>query len=196
MIQIKMKIDTSKIDLEGLGNKIADAAEKGLRQLTQQAYEEWQNIAARRLKSTRRVYQDALSFEVDGSGVGHITLQAKDPSTNWLVTKLETGVASFDMKPSRLAGKPARHWSDLHPTKPGEKKKNPPFVDIPFRTKSKQQAKPDRYRRISEKSTGFIHPGFKPIGKAGPGPMREEVVEYVRKTAPDVFQPLLARVLV
>lgn len=209
MIQIKIKLKTD-VDLEKKAKDIADAAEKGLRQLTQQAYEEWQNVAARRLKTTRRRYQDALSFSMQGRDTGVITLQAKDERTNWLVTALENGVESFSIREAVLA-KAQKHWprqmSDkqrramfAYLAKVGRLGKPPvPFTDVPFRTSgSKEQGKPNAYRRISPNTdpAAWSHPGFKPKGSGGPGPLREEVVEYVKKTAKDVFQPLLARILV
>ena len=72
MIEIRLNIDVSNIDLDGVGKKIVEAAEKGLRQLTQQAYEEWQNIAAQKLNTTRRRYQDALAFTMKGGSEGEI----------------------------------------------------------------------------------------------------------------------------
>ena len=75
-----------------------------------------------------------------------------------------------------------------------------PFADIPFRTKgAKQQGTPNAYRRISpnqDTDASWMHPGFKDKGQGGPGPLRPEVVEYIKKTAPDIFRPLLAKVTI
>ena len=202
MIHIKVNI---KVDLKAKADKIEGAVEKGLRQLTLAAFHEWQDEAGRKLRTTRRRYQDSLQYMIESGNTSTITLQAKDPSTQWLVNALENGVGSFDMKPSRLGmaksrsgGKPAYYWSPLHSTLPGEKKKKGqpyyqevPFVDIPFRTGAKESSRPTSYRRMHKGSSGFIHPGFKPSGTGGPGPMRPHVVEYIRKTAADVFGPLI-----
>lgn len=160
--------------------------------LAQQAYHEWQEEAGRRLKTTRRRYQDAIQLVVDGNKA-ELRLQAKDASTQWLVNALEYGVESFDMKPSRLKGKPAYFWSEYHGTLPGTKKEpgqpyyqTPPFVDIPFGGHAKQGSTPSHYRRIHAGSSGFQHPGLKPRN------MRETVVEYIKKTAPEVL-PLLIK---
>ena len=202
MIQITMDV---RINFEANLTALNDAIEKGLRQLTMQAHQEWQDEAARRLKTTRRRYQDSLQYTIESSNTASITLQSADPSTQWLVNALEQGVDSFDMKPSRLGyapsrsgGKPAFFWSSLHQTLPG-KRKEPgqpfyqptPFVDIPFRGGGAKEGRPTSYRRMHIGSQGFIHPGFKPLGKGGPGPLRPAVVEYIRKTAPEVFGPLI-----
>lgn len=214
MVEIRINIDTSKVNLDGVGKKIVDAANKGIQQLTQQTYEEWQNIAARRLNTTRRRYQDALSFTMKGKNAGEITLQAQDPNTNWLVVALETGVESFNIRQAIMKKKSEykKRWprpmSDKqrramfrYLKEKGRLGKPPvPFADVPFRTKgAKQQGKPNAYRRISpnqDTQSKWDHPGFKDKGTGGPGPLRPEVIEYVKKTAQDVFKPLLARVLV
>lgn len=209
MIQIQIKVH-AEVDMEKVEKGITEAAEKGLRQLTQQAYEEWQNVAARKLKTTRRRYQDSLSFEMKSSNVGTITLQAKDKNTEWLINAIEAGAEPFSIRDAVL-DKAKKHWprpmSDeqrramfAYLAKEGRLGKPPvPFTDVPFRSSgSKEQGRPNAYRRISPntKPDGWKHPGFKPKGGGGPGPLREEVVEYVKKTAADVFTPLLARVLV
>jgi len=209
VIQIKIKIHT-EVDLEDKAKQIGEAVEKGMRQLTQQTYEEWQNVAARKLKTTRRRYQDSLSFSMDGPNNGSITLSAKDKATNWLVTAIENGIEPYSIRESTMA-KAKKHWprdmSDrqrramfAYLAKVGRLGKPPvPFTDIPFRTGgAKEQGKPNSFRRISPNTApdAWGHPGFKPKGGGGPGPLREEVIEYVKKTAQDVFGPLLARVLV
>jgi hypothetical protein len=209
MIQIKVKIRT-EVDLEAKAKEIEKAAEKGIRQLTQQAFEEWQSVAARRLRTTRRRYQDSLSFTMTGPMTGEITLSAKDKNTNWLINAIENGVEEFSIRDAVLA-KAKKHWpremSDkqrramfAYLAKVGRLGKPPvPFTDVAFRTGgAKEQGKPNAFRRISPNtpSDAWAHPGFKPKGRGGPGPLREEVVEYVKKTAQDVFGPLLARVLV
>jgi len=196
VIKVKVLADRLINKMEKLPQRLEEACEKGLRQITQAAYEEWQNEAGRKLKSTRRRYQDALHYSIDDASHSCITLFARDKSTNWLVSKLEQGVSAFDLKPPRLEGHAGDHWSQLHKTNPGGKKPNPPFVDIPFRTKNKEQGDPNSYRRMLPKSSGWVHPGFKPIGTGGPGPLRPAVIEYIRKQIATVFVPLIARVLV
>jgi len=167
------------------------------------AYGEWQSIAARKLKSTRRMYQDALHLKLgSGRAASEITLFAKNESDNWLVQGLEFGAEAFDMKPSRLAKKkgpggitprPAYHWSEFHKTKPGVKKRNPPFVDIPRGGGRRTGSTPSEFRRISSTSGGFMHPGFKPIGSGGPGPMRHEVISYIKEQIPVVIGPIIKK---
>lgn len=210
MIQLKIKIRAEGVDLEKKAKHIMEAAEKGLRQLTQQTYEEWQSVAARKLKTTRRRYQDSLSFTMQESNLGVITLQSKDKNTNWLITAIETGTEPYSIRDAVLK-RAKKHWP--RKMSPAQRKAMfaylkeqgrlglppVPFTDIPFRTTgAKQQAKPNAYRRISPNTPNdkWKHPGFKPIGTGGPGPLKEEVIEYVKKTASDVFTPLLARVLI
>lgn len=209
MIQIDIKVQ-SNIDFDKLEKSIGSAVEKGTRQIVQQAYEEWQNIAGRKLKTTRRRYQDALSFTMTGDNSGEISLQAKDKNTQWLVSALEGGAEAFSIR-DRVLAKAKTHWP--RPMSPAQRKamfaylaekgrlgeRPTPFTDVPFRTSgAKQQGTPNAYRRISKNtpSEKWKHPGFRPKGSGGPGPLREEVIEYVKKTAKDVFIPLFARISV
>lgn len=188
MIKIKVKVRIPFLDRIG---RIKQAIDEGTRTLTTQAMHEWQDEAGRRLKTTRRRYQDAIQMTVDGN-TSELRLQAKDAKTQWLVTSLEYGVEPFDMKPKRLEGKPAFFWSEYHGTLPGVKKapgqpyyQPTPFVDIPFGGHAKEGSRPTHYRRMHEGSTGFRHPGFKPYN------MRGAVIEYIKKTAPEVLGPLI-----
>lgn len=208
MIQLRIKVN-AQVDMDKKAKAIGEAVEKGTRQLTQQTYEEWQNVAARRLRTTRRRYQDALSYSIDGPNEGTITLQAKDKSTQWLLNAIENGVGAYSIRDAVLK-KAKKKWprdmSDAqrkamfaYLKKVGRLGRPPvPFSDVPFRTSgAKEQGRPTAYRRISPNTSteAWKHPGFKPVGKGGPGPLRDEVVEYVKETAKDVFQPLMARVL-
>lgn len=203
MIRLNVKVPSLTMRLTKKGRAMIEAAREGLRQVASAAFEEWQSIAARRLKSTRRIYQDSLHLKLgSGKAPSEITLFSKDPSHNWLVQGMEYGVGAFDMKPSRLSRKkgpggitprPAFHWSEFHKTKSGQKKKNPPFVDIPFGGGRRTGSTPKSYRRVSPKSGGFQHPGFKPVGTGGPGPMRHEVIEYIRKQVPIIIGPIIKK---
>lgn len=201
MIRLNVKIDKLTMLLTKRGRAMIKEAREGMRQVAQAAFEEWQNIAARELKSTRKLYQDALHLKLgSGRAASEITLFSKED--NWLVQALEFGTGAFDMKPSRLSRKkgpagitprPAYHWSEFHPTKPGAKKKNPPFVDIPRGGGRRTGTTPKEFRRMSSKSSGFMHPGFKPIGAGGPGPMRHEVIDYIKEQIPVVIGPIVKR---
>lgn len=203
MISIKIKIN---VDLNSKMEAIEEACEKGLNDLTMAAFKEWQDEAGRRLHTTRRMYQDALSYSMVDKKHGEIKLQPGKTKLAWLILALENGLQSYDMKPGFMESHSAYHWSPLHKTLANKKKKaeddfigkslygkgmDPPFVDVPFRLKSKEQNEPDYYRRVHSRSTGWIHPGFKPIGKGGPGSMAPHVIEYIKKTAGDVFLPLI-----
>jgi hypothetical protein len=198
MISIRVKVE---VNFKGMEDRIRAAAGRGLRKVATAAHGEWQTEAGRRLSSTRRRYQDALKLTQIDDEHATIHLEASDKSTNWLVNALEYGAESFDMKPSRLKGHAARHWSGYHRTLPGMKKKlgqpfaqEPPFVDIPIREKgSPKEGKPSKFRRMHSGSSGWIHPGFKPLGKKGPGPMRPHVAEFIKEHAPKIFRQELER---
>jgi len=186
---------------------IKKAVGEGLRKLTEQAYEEWQNEAGRRLHSTRRRYQDALHYTVKSDTESEISLYSTDKKTGWLIGALEQGVSKYSIRDAVIRKAKMhndRHMSDkqrrrmfaylasvgrlgLPPT---------PYSDVPFRTKgSAEQGTPNAWRRISKntKPGAWKHPGFKPAGGGGPGPIRPAVVEYIQNTANDVFGPILAK---
>ena len=191
MITIKVK---GKMRLLHLVPKIREAAEKGTRELARSAEEEWRRLADQRLNTTKRRYQDAIQMEIrDGKAI--LRLEARDSGTNWLVNAIERGRPSYDIKPGLMRSPSAKQWSQYHRTNPGGKKANPPFVDVPFRTGA-QQDKPAYFRRVTPKSSEWIHPGFKPTGSGGPGPMAPDVVEHVKKEAPKVLGRLLKAVVV
>jgi len=211
MFSLKFKIDTKTFNLDKKKQEIVKAAQKGLRQLTQQAFEEWQNIAAQKLKTTRRPYQDSLSFTMVGAELGEITLQAKDPKTNFIINALENGVKPFSIRDAVLK-KAKKHWPRKKPMSDQQRKAMffylskvgrlglPPteFSDVPFKTGGSKEGAVSSFWRISKntESGKWAHPGLKPKGGGGPGPLRPDVIKYVKKTAIDVFRPLLARVLV
>lgn len=191
MISISVKVS---VDFPGIESKIRAAAANGTRKLAAAAHNEWQSEAGRRLNTTRRRYQDALRLTQVSDTKATIHLEASDKGTQWLVNALEFGVESFDMKPKRLSGHASTHWSAMHKTLSGEKKKPgqpyyqpTPFVDIPVE-RSGKEGRSTKFRRMHSKSTGWIHPGFKPKGTGGPGPMRPHVVEYIKTEAQKVFQ--------
>jgi hypothetical protein len=202
--QINIKIE---VDLAALGQKLQKAIGEALKQLTVQAYEEWQNEAGKKLKTTRRRYQDALHYTVKSDTESEIVLYAKDKKTNWIVTALERGVGSYSIRDAALKKaklQTNRTMSDkqrramfAYLAKVGRLGLPPtPFVDIPFRSKgSLEQGDPNAWRRISKntKTGSWKHPGFKPVGSGGPGPLRPAIVEYIKKTAGEVFGPILAR---
>ena len=189
MISIHVKVE---INFEDIESKIRAAAGRGLRRVAIAAHGEWQSEAGRKLSSTRRRYQDALKLtQVDDENAS-IHLEATDKSTNWLVNALEFGHPSWNMTETHLKGHASKHWSNFHPKTPGGKKANPPFIDVPFRKGSKE-GRPSHFRRMSPKSSGWVHPGFKPIGSGGPGPMRPHVIEFIKEHASTVFKQELEK---
>lgn len=202
LLNIKINVDFDKIK-----DNLAKAAREGLEQLTVQAYEEWQAEAGRKLKSTRRRYQDSLHYTIKSDTESEIVLFSRDKKTNWLVTAIERGVKDYSIRDAVL--KKAKTHTDrkMSPTqrkamfaylhKVGRLGLPPtPFTDVPFRTKgSFEQGDPSTYRRISKntKPGTWQHPGFKPVGEGGPGPLRPAVLAYIEWTAQDVFGPILAK---
>ena len=101
------------------------------------------------------------------------------------------------MKASRLSDKShaAYHWSQFAKVrKAGGRKQNPPFVDIPVRGTGARRGRATGYYRMSPKSGSWDHPGFKPKGSGGPGPMRPDVEEHIRKTVQDTFHKIFQKV--
>lgn len=200
MIQIKIKIR------DGLANEIEQrlqkALGKGMKKLVTKAYEEWQAEAGRKLTTTRRAYQDALKLTITNDDKATIELAPRDPKNQWLIRALEMGWPAFDLKPGRLGkrNRPAYYWSEhAKPATggkgPGAKKKpgqpfyqEVPFVDIPFFKKGTKEGAPEKFRRMHKGGSAWRHPGFKPKGSGGPGPMRPHVVEFIKEQAPKILQ--------
>jgi hypothetical protein len=205
-VQLSFTI-TSKIDFEKISRELHKVIGEGLRTLTMQAYEEWQNEAGRKLKTTRRRYQDSLHYTIKSETEAEITLYSKDKKTAWLVTSIERGVEGFSIREAVLKKAKlhtGRKMSDAqrramfsYLKRVGRLGFPPvPFTDVPFRTSgAAEQGTPNSYRRISKntKTEAWKHPGFKPSGTGGPGPLLPAVIEYTEKTAQDVFGPLIAR---
>jgi hypothetical protein len=110
------------------------------------------------------------------------------------------GWPSFDLKPGRLGNnRPAHYWSEYTKPAAGDKgpgaKKKPgqpfyqetPFVDIPFFGKGTKEGAPKKFRRMHKGGSAWRHPGFKPTGTGGPGPMRPHVTEFIKDQSNKIF---------
>lgn len=204
MVNVSIVSNSLEETVKGIKEKLR----KAITQITEQAYEEWQNEAARKLHTTRRRYQDSLHYDIKSDTESQITLFARDKKTNWIINAIERGTPKFSIRDAVLKKAKlhtGRHMSDaqrrrmfaylasvgrlgLPPT---------PFTDVPFRTKgSLEQGTPNAFRRISKNTPPgkWHHPGFKPVGKGGPGPLRPAIIEYIKKTADDVLQKVFSKV--
>lgn len=213
MITIKMRVE---FDVDKQIQDIKDAVQEAMRNLMMAAYHEWitqvgkaKTVKGSTLRTTRRPYEDAIQHKLVDPWTVQIFLQATDPKDNFLANALEGGFPQFNTWTAPMSGWSSQHWSTQHPSKASEFKLSvryrkdraaTPFVDIPFRTKSMEQSKPDAYRRMSAKNIQgrWIHPGFRPIGKGGlERPLRDIVTDFVKDEAPKIFsESLKARVTV
>lgn len=206
MISMKVQIN---IDPEKLLKGWEEEANAAMEDLMMAAYNEWKDEAGRVFNTTRRVYQEAVQYQLIRPGTVHVFLQAADDRDNWLANALEVGYGKYNIWPAVLSGRgrtesrAAYYYSEKakKPLKGAFKGGAPktPFVDIPFRpgkvispgmSKTKEQGRPDFYRRMSRGNIKgkWIHPGFQPRA------LSNHVVEYVKKTVPDIFGPFMARV--
>lgn len=178
-------------DLLEYSEKIEKALEKGMADLTVATHGNWKALAHKRLHSRREKYEEALTYESHGLE-GKVTLASKDRSLNWLFMALELGHKPFDLKPGRVTmGRQGLSVYAFKYKTTGEVKKNPPFIDI----RMKKQIKGSYFARMTPQSKGWQHPGFKPIGSGGPGPIRPDVVTNMEKEIQKIFKEHLDRVL-
>jgi len=181
-----------------LEEAMVGAARKALRDLAIGAHREWDQAAGRFLKKSYPAYHDALNQprKVD-EDTYEIVLQHSDEQDNFLATAIEVGYPEFDIKPGLLSPNCAAAWEwSIYSERGGGAKLGAPFLDVPFRTnKSVTQKDPDKFRRVSPQSSGWIHPGFKPGGPRRQGePLREVAKTYIREQAKEKFLPLLAKI--
>lgn len=177
------------VSLRELEAKFNDAFQIGLRNLANDAYKFWGDEAGRQLHRTEQAYRDALKLRRVDKTTYTITLHHSDERINFLVTALEVGYPSFDIKKGLLASPSATKWSQFA-RHPGAKKPSR-FLDVPIRDKVNQagelvrkQNKPNRFLHLTESSKGWQHPGFKPLGTGGLNkPIREAVKERIDSKA-------------
>jgi hypothetical protein len=188
-------------DLAQLEQKLIKAARRGLRDLALAAHGQWQDEAGRKLHTTRAQYQAAVKHKKVDADTYEVFLHHPTEKTNWLVTAIEVGYPSFNIRDALLRSPSAFSYSQYAKVKgPGAAKVGAPFVDVPFRTgPAKTQSKPSYFRRVhpgSSKSK-WIHPGFRPDGEGGlDTPLREAVKDYIKEEAKNVFGPFLAKISV
>jgi len=189
---------TAGISLDKLETAMQKAARRGLRDLANDAFRFWKDEAGKHLKKTLRDYRQALDLKKIDEDTYQISLHHSDARTNFLVTAIEVGVGSFDIKKGLLASDAAKRWSQYSKRNPGGKKPTV-FLDVPFRTRDvKTQSKPDKWRRLTQDSSGWQHPGFRPLGTGRDlgAPYRDKVKEHLREQFPKVIGPLLARLAI
>lgn len=190
---------TTPISMEKFEKALTDAYRKGLRDLALDAYEFWKDEAARHLRRSLRDYQLALHppRRVD-EDTYEIVLHHSEKRANWLIMAIECGYPAFDIKAKLLASPSATRWSQYAKShEPGSAKPGR-FLDVPFRTKGgvRTQDKPNQFRRLTEASSGWEHPGFKPMGAGRRDlgtPFRDKVKEHIAKQAQKVLGPLISK---
>lgn len=196
---IKATVEVN-VNVKQMTQDYIDAINKAMTEIMMDAYHFWQDLAGKKLHTTKRIYREAVQHKEVEPGNVEVFLQHTDEKDNWLATALETGHPQILLWRKTLAGRAAFHHSSLSKNPHSFKGAAPktPYVDIPFRLRAKEQGKPDFYRRMSRKNIQgkWIHPGFKPIGKGGPGPMIPEVIKHIQEEAPKTISKLMARVKV
>jgi hypothetical protein len=205
MIKITIK---AMVDTDALTKRIETTLQQGMRDLMMEAYGVWKDAAGRALNTTRDAYKDAIQHKMVDPNTVQLYLQSNDQRDHFLVNALEAGHGPMLPWRATLAGRKAFYWSPMAKVrKPGgykfeslanRKIMGPykPFMDVPRRDRPKGE--PTGYRRLTaENSKKWTHLGFKPKGKGGlDKPLREEVIEFVKKEAPQRFRRLLDRVTV
>lgn len=214
-IDIEVKFDADKI-----GDRFAKKVTAFMDDLASATHEAWENEAKHQLFTTRDRYVKALAVRKINDFTRQIYLK-NESEEDFLVNAIESGYPPFNIFDAMLRSNRAstqhklKFFSDCDNVKrKGQSKvnswypkpdggfgrSNPPFIDIPKRTKEVLRpgkcAVPDRnpkFNRASMKSRGkFIHPGFKPIGKGGlDKPLREYAIEHAVNVAQDIFNKVL-----
>lgn len=205
MIRIKIK---AMVDTEALTDRIESVLQQGMRDLMMAAHGAWMDAAGRALKSTRDIYRNAIQHKMVDPNIVHLYLQSNNKREHFLANALEAGHGPMLPWRATLAGRKAFYWSPFAKVrKPGGYKfaslarrglmgPYKPFMDVPKRDRPRGQ--PTSYRRLTAKNSGkWTHPGFKPIGKGGlDKPLREEVIEFVKKEGPRTMRRLLDRITI
>lgn len=196
---------TTPVTLEDLEVALQREFRKALSNLADAAFHFWGDVAARHLRRSLHDYQDALQHprKVD-EDTYEIMLHHSNKRANWLIMAIECGYPAFDIKPKLLESPSALRWSQYAKAHEPGSAKPKRFLDVPFRTKGgvRTQDKPNQFRRLTEKSAGWEHPGFKPLGGQAPSsrdlgtPYRQKVIEYIEKQAPRVLGPLISKITI
>lgn len=101
---------------------------------------------------------------LDGFSVEKVGKEVRVRLDGFLASALERGASSYDLKPGFLKGRIWRNIPMGHPTV-------------------------NRFRRVSWNSSGWKHPGFKPMGIA------DEVQEAVsNRIVPEIFDELIGQI--
>lgn len=188
MVTIKVEVNVQAVT--NMEEKIRKAMSRALKDITRGAHRVWMRTAGQNLHSTKRAYMSALSHHVVDETTTEIVLHHPTNTVNWLVTAIEAGYGGIDLKKSLLSTRSvgSRFWSQYAKRHSG-RKVGAPFLDVPF--KRGQSDKPYQFRRITPGSTGWQHPGFRPVGKGGKGtPYRDEAKKYIREEGPKILKSI------
>jgi hypothetical protein len=208
MIKIDIKVN---VDPKALLEDYVDAAYKAMEELMMAAFHEWQEEAGRKLKTTQRAYRDAIQHKLVSPGEVDIFLQQSDDFDNWIANALEGGHPTFNIREKVLA-KAVLHPERMKNMKDKQRRRMfaylksvgrlglpaVPYSDVGFGRKGSKEGKPSDFRRVSKNQdtkSKWQHPGFRPIGQGGlSAPLRDHVVEFIQKEAPEIFNKLFAKV--
>lgn len=102
---------TMKFDIEKLYDELALVLEEGMRDLMMSSFGVWQDMAAAKLHSTQRDYQDAIQHKVIDPFTVHLFLSHNDKKKNWLVNAIEAGHGPMLPWRATLADRKAFYWS-------------------------------------------------------------------------------------
>jgi hypothetical protein len=193
---IEIKIDV-KFDPDKIGDELRKRVAQGMTDLARAAHQAWDREAATQLRTTRRRYRDALKIREIDDFTKQIYLR-NETEEDFLVNALEGGYPPYSVYEPMFRKKNPKlyRWSECaKPPLTSAKKENPPFIDIPRRTKKymswERCTKPDAsppFIRITNANKSMKHPGFKPLGSGGlDRPLREFAIDHIEKEAQNVF---------
>lgn len=210
MIKVEVEIN---VDPKALIEDYIDIAYKAMEELMMAAYHEWQDEAGRKLKTTRQAYRDAIQHKLVSPGEVELFLQQGSDSDHWIANALEGGHPPIDIRAAVLrkavlhperTKKMSREqrWAMISYLKAQGRWGQPPtpYTDRPIHTGgTRTPGRAGIVRRISKNTPNekWQHPGFRPGGSGGlERPLRDAVVDFILKEAPEIFTRLFAKVSV
>jgi len=194
-VTIDIKIPRDLID--NISKEFVDNLPKALHQIGLEGHTYWTQLASQRLKTSRRDYIQALSYQVTGNSVQIVLGGAGlGGNTNTAMVSIELGGPSFDMKPGFLNSSKAKTGKRKFPrgiaaslpetTIKGLNK----YMIVPIMPGEQVVASASsfKFRTVSSNSPpeSWWHPGWKGVKLA------DEVIEELNTNIiPDALRPLL-----
>lgn len=109
-MSVKIKVDI-QVKLDKIYDELTAVLEEGMRDLMMTSHGVWQDMAAAKLHSTQRDYQDAIQHKIVDPFTVHLFLSHNDAKKNWLVNALEIGHGPMLPWRSTLADRKSFYWS-------------------------------------------------------------------------------------